>query len=108
MSNAPLPPKGQVTYNGPMERTEPDWIKEELDKTQHLNSLRGDEYEAEAKRQGFVITDKGLYADPNHPARRHRSIEESTALLEALARRHGHDLDLTIEAEASGPDAAAS
>lgn len=93
-----------------MERTEPDWIKEELDKAEYLNSLRGDEYEAEAKRQGFVITDKGLYADPNHPARRFHSPEDAAELIKAQAHRGGWEehLKLDDDADASGPDAAAS
>ena len=69
-------------------------LYEELDAIEHLNTLSGDAYFAEAKRLGFVVTEKGLFADPDHHARKRYSIEDMKTILEEQARRHGHVLDL--------------
>lgn len=74
---------------GPMER-----IDETLAKYEHLNTLNGDDYKAEAERLGFVVTEKGLFADPNHPASQPRTLDEFKEFIEDHARRHDYELDL--------------
>jgi len=78
-----------------------DWMDEELDAIQHLNTLAGDEYIAEAERLGFVVTEKGLYLNPDHPNLRHYSLQEGKELLERMATRHGHVLDLDTDTSVS-------
>lgn len=92
----PLPTNRPLAYNENM-----DWMEEELDTIQHLNTLSGDEYVAEAERLGYVVTDKGLFLNPDHPRLGTYSIEEGKELLERLARRHGHSLDLDANPAAS-------
>jgi len=66
-----------------------DWIDDELDAIEHLGSLSGDEYVAEAERLGFVVTERGLYLNPDHPGLNARSVDECVDLIRQQLARHG-------------------
>lgn len=68
-----------------------DWIDERLDAIEHLNSLRGDAYIAEAQRLGFVVTEKGLFVNPDHPGLEARSVDECVEKIKRQFAKHGFD-----------------
>ena len=76
-----------------------DWIDEELDEIEHLNSLTGDEYVAEAQRLGFVVTEKGLFFNPDHPTATSRPASEWEELVKRQFERHGRTWEPDPHAE---------
>lgn len=54
-----------------------------------LASARGEEYVAAAAELGLVVTDKGTFADPDHPARVFVSVDEAEAQLRSRFAQHG-------------------
>lgn len=82
-----------------------DRIDKRLDEIEHLHTLSGDEYVEEAQRLGLVVTERGIYADPNHPAREYLTADQNLELITRLFRRHGHEfqLDPDVEPDPSVP-----
>ncbi len=89
MSHPPLHPPLPRTYNQGMDR-----IDRILDETDRLEGLSGEEFVAEAARLGLVVNEKGVYADPHHPAREFLSEEETGELLRRRFERHGIEFSL--------------
>lgn len=60
-----------------------------IDDTQRLNELTGDEFALAAARLGLVVTERGVFADPDHAARTFVSVDEAEDQLKDLFARHG-------------------
>ena len=66
-----------------------DWIDERLDDIEHLQTLSGDEYVAEAERLGFVVTERGVYLNPHHRANEPHDLDEGVEMIRRQFARHG-------------------
>jgi|GEM_PF-3556768 len=66
-----------------------DWIDERLDEIQHLHTLRGAEYVAEAERLGFVVTERGVYLNPHHAKNESHSTDDGIEMIRRQFERHG-------------------
>jgi len=66
-----------------------DWIDGRLDEIEHLQTLRGAAYVAEAERLGFVVTERGLYANPDHSANAPHDLSEGVEMIRRQFARHG-------------------
>lgn len=66
-----------------------DRIDERLDQIEHLHTLSGDEYVAEAERLGFVVTERGVYLNPHHEANDPQSLDDGIEMIRRQFERHG-------------------
>jgi len=66
------------------DRVEPDRITA-------LANARGEEYVAAAAELGLVVTEKGTFADPDHPARTYVTVDQAETQLRARFAQHGVD-----------------
>lgn len=66
-----------------------DPIDERLNEIEHLQTLSGQEYVAEAERLGFVVTERGVYLNPHHPANEPQSLDDGIEMIRRQFERHG-------------------
>ena len=66
-----------------------DRIDERIAAIEHLQTLSGDEYAAEAARLGFVVNERGVYLNPHHPANEPQDLDEGIEMIRRQFERHG-------------------
>lgn len=77
-------------------------IERALDEIQHLHTLRGEEYVAEAKRIGLLVSERGTRLDLDDPVNQEpMDLDTAEEMIRRLFARHGVDWNPDESAVAS-------